>query len=550
MKILRLGHVSKSTGSALLLALLVLLILLAIMAQLVFGTKSDADVARNDITMTTMDLAIESALMEVFDRLKQDGESGGSDSPSSGASGASGTGGLGDPNAAGTNNGATPGGASQAGGGQQSVDSREDSWGRPQRTTINDIELRVMVQDEDSKLNVLSMLTANEQEADRAFERLIRIIDMCREGTSADIDATDARVMAEALRDHLKQRDQSVLPRAHLLSDDDKTKELGLPISLKEVTVLRPFDESVFRDFRDERGRVVHSLGSFITTWTSLAGAAAPQSGANGSPNGQPTSNTPGSQPASGTGQSGASPSSSAQSSGSSTSTDPNAQGGSNPASNDGSNSPTNPAAGGGNTNNASAKYGVAVNVNTAPPAVLKALFDDSDIPSRFWDKVIEYRNLEEDDPSKQTSSSTPSSSSSTSSSDSSSTKTPVYDENGDEVIQRRVFDSLDELSKVDGYESLTAKARAELQQMLMTSSQVFSIYVTARKATSQDEQSLDARRPKEREDMQGNQLTRTVRCVVWRRKQGDTVTIVPLVRWEVLDYVPLEIQDYPDEDR
>ena len=43
----------------------------------------------------------------------------------------------------------------------------------------------------------------------------------------------------------------------------------------------------------------------------------------------------------------------------------------------------------------------------------------------------------------------------------------------------------------------------------------------------------------------------RTVRSVVWRRVLEDgSVQIVPLVRWEVLDYVPLEVQDFPDEDR
>jgi hypothetical protein len=44
--------------------------------------------------------------------------------------------------------------------------------------------------------------------------------------------------------------------------------------------------------------------------------------------------------------------------------------------------------------------------------------------------------------------------------------------------------------------------------------------------------------------------MMRTVRCVVWRRKQGDSVTIVPLARWEVLDYMPFVVEDYPEDDR
>jgi hypothetical protein len=43
----------------------------------------------------------------------------------------------------------------------------------------------------------------------------------------------------------------------------------------------------------------------------------------------------------------------------------------------------------------------------------------------------------------------------------------------------------------------------------------------------------------------------RTVRCVVWRREGADDgVEIVPIVRWEVLDYFPFEVLDDPTERR
>ena len=63
-------------GSALLLAFLVLILLAAILFQLYIGTTTDARVARNEVTLTVMDQAIESALTEVADRLVQDAEAG------------------------------------------------------------------------------------------------------------------------------------------------------------------------------------------------------------------------------------------------------------------------------------------------------------------------------------------------------------------------------------------------------------------------------------------------------------------------------------------
>jgi hypothetical protein len=39
------------------------------------------------------------------------------------------------------------------------------------------------------------------------------------------------------------------------------------------------------------------------------------------------------------------------------------------------------------------------------------------------------------------------------------------------------------------------------------------------------------------------------VRCVVWRRQGADGWEVVPLERWEVLDYMPYEVKDFPDDD-
>ncbi|MFM7298501.1 MAG: hypothetical protein ACKO4Q_14955, partial [Planctomycetota bacterium] len=47
-------------GSALLMAFLMIILLYAIVFQLSYGTKADLRVAENDVTITQMDMAIES----------------------------------------------------------------------------------------------------------------------------------------------------------------------------------------------------------------------------------------------------------------------------------------------------------------------------------------------------------------------------------------------------------------------------------------------------------------------------------------------------------
>lgn len=532
------GRNPRRRGSALLLSLLVLLILLAIMAQLVFGTKTDSDVARNDITLTTMDQAIESALLEVFDQLQTDGASAGAGATQPGGA---------TPDEGGQSPGGVPGqpGAG-AGGEQQSVDSHEDAWGRAQRTQIGDIELRIMIQDEDSKLNILGMLTPDEGEAEKVLDRVVKVLDLFREGTEEDLDPGEARELAEAMRTNMKERARSVLPRPKLLSDDEKTKDLGLPLSIEEFQVLEPFDESLFRDYRDQDGRIVHSLGGFLTVWSLIGGASEAGTGANagaggtgagsgsggaggsGGTSGQGTPTADGSGQTStvgygpGSEQGGAGQGGSGGGSGSGGSG--NGQGGQNGA------------GGAGAQQGQTSKAGIAVNINTAPIAVLKSLIEDRDVSGRFWDKVVEYRNLEEEEKPDETGKT--------------EEQEPTYDEYGNEIIQRRVFDSLDELKEVDGFENLQFKARSQINQLLTTESQVFSIYITARRLTGRDDGFEQGPRKGEQEDLLGNAIVRTVRCVVWRRKQGDDVTIMPIVRWEVVDYLPFEIEDFPDADR
>ena len=474
-------------GAALMLAMMVMIVLILIVFQITLGSATDARVAKNDTQLANFDAAIESALHKALQDLADDGET---EDAGAGAGGIAG--GLG--------GGLGPGEGGETG----PVDSRRDTWAMPQQTSINEVQLRVLVQDENSKYNVLTMLTENEEEAEKAYNRVVRILDACREGTLHDIDSTQARDMAEGMRTMLRQRRDTVLPKPVLLTDLQEEPDLGMPMSLSEFVVLPGFEEFHFRDFYDAEGSAVHSIGSFLTVWTSLKRYSdyvqdLQDEGGVGS---TPVVDDPGVATT-------------------------NEDGGLN-AGADGSglgdiDDALGAGAGGGSE-------GYAVNINTAPAAVLRGLFDRRDVPWDVIDELVRYRNEEDEeatDPDAE----------------------PVYDEFGEEVVMLQIFESVQELNDVEGYEYIDPDVRQDLERFLTVESSVFSVFVTARASTARDgEDGFDTTPEAELERRKrGTDRLKTVRLIVWRFADEDEVRIVPVEAWEVLDYMPIEVQDYPD---
>ncbi len=127
-------------GAALLLATLVLIVLVIIVAQIRIGTMTDARVTRNDIGLSGMEMAIRSVLRQVEEDLLADGEEdAGTDEGGAGGADAMmpSLGGLG--GGEGEEESKTP------------SDSREDAWAQVGRTEINEIGLRIITRDEESK---------------------------------------------------------------------------------------------------------------------------------------------------------------------------------------------------------------------------------------------------------------------------------------------------------------------------------------------------------------------------------------------------------------
>ena len=437
-------------GAVLLLSFLVLMVIIAIVYQLNRVTATDQLVANRDFVSTNMDLAIESAMLEVFEQLRSDGElrqGGGEDDGAAAAAAAAGAG---------------PGGGEE--GGEESADASDsfmDEWAQQAATSFNDLELRILIVDEDRKYNILNMLAEDPEEAQLAFDRVVSILDLCREDTEFDIQEATADDMARIMRDHLLERDNSYLPRpGELLSYDEDNRSRGMPLSIREFVVLEPFTEDHYRDSFDGEGHRVHAIDAFLTMYTS---------------------------PTTGEG--------------------------------DGPDLPT-------------SSGGYSVNVNTAPRAVLTGLMGYGDMDPSFWEDVVWYRNDEEEaDPNQEI-------------------VEPSLDEFGEEILLTKIFDGLDELEEVRGYDMITPESAERMKSLLRVDSDVFSIYVTARMVTLADRhqsQEFDSRQEKEEYERSGAHMTRTVRCVVWRRMGEDDVDIIPLLRWEALDHSPLPILDYPD---
>ena len=388
---------------------------------------------------------------------------------------------------------------------------------------------------------MLSILTEDEDEADKAFERLVRVIEFSRMGTEAEIDGGEARRMATAILEFMNRRRDQYLPRPELLSDDEDNEDIGLPLSLRELVAIDPelFTEDHFRDFRDENDRIVHSLESFLTVFSSLSSGPT-QSGPAGAPT--PSDETPdeGTSPDAGGG--GTDPdvdpdtvsdlSSAFGGGGDDGDADvPAASSGSQGQGGGGQGGRSGPSSGGGGGDSGAAADG-RINLNTAPAAVLAALLEQRDLPYRFWDDVLEFRNEPQDEEDED--------------------EDPPLDEFGEEIVAKKIFNSTGDLSQIDGWFELEPIFQGELMNLLKTQSSVFSIYVTARKPTGEERFRPENRREDiERAEAEGQGLVRTVRSVVWRRTLGDgSVEIVPLMRWAVVDYVPYEVQDFPDEDR
>jgi hypothetical protein len=534
-------------GIALILTLLVLLILLAVVSQLSLSTRLDYQAALARSTLARMDRALEGALEDAYQVLKDDSEGGGGDptglsdllgGPAGGGGGggnpfanlgagggggsAAVTGGRGRGGAAGAAGGAGAGGG--AGGAPEgSYDCSNDSWAKPARQTHQDIEITVVIEDENRKFNLLSILSSDEEFARQSRERLIRIFDTFREGTPDDVDLSTAETLVRNLESWFRGegRDDD-LPRPRLLSNAENSP-ITLPVTGDELLLVEGFDEKLLYDFRSG-DLLLPGLLSHVTVWTSLE--VAPEgSGEEGATASRPRPRLAGGAPSAAGGAA-----------------RPGSAGGGSPAGGAGAREGAGTAEGrsgagprgqegeeeeGGGVGTS---LGGAINVNTAPRAVLASLLPSSEIPAETVEAILRYRNerLETEE-----------------------TEEPTVEEElglEEEEPPRKYFTTLDEMDQIPEFGNLYPEVKQRFKLLLTTQSEVFTIWLTARIPPPESEMEVESLpEPGWEEDRAG--ITRRVRAVVLRRSGDQGTDILPLLRWELRGDRRYPIPDFPEEE-
>ena len=246
-------------GAALLMAFLVLIVIIAIVYQINTVTLTDERITYNELTRAQMDLAIESVLLQTYEDLLEDARAAqASEGEDPGAAGA------GDPGAA-----SEPGEAPRN---PDTVDSQMDRWYTPQSTSFGDIQLRIFIRDENSKYNVLNLLQPDEELAELAVQRVARILDYARGGTSDDISTGDAEEMALSMQAYMRERmSMTDLPQPQLLTTDLENSEQSVPFTFSEFRMLPGFEDKMFEDYFGQDEERIHAITSFLTVYTSPA---------------------------------------------------------------------------------------------------------------------------------------------------------------------------------------------------------------------------------------------------------------------------------------
>ncbi|MDG1490562.1 MAG: type II secretion system protein GspK [Planctomycetota bacterium] len=243
-------------GAALLMAFLVLIVIIAIVYQINTVTLTDERITYNEITRAQMDLAIESVLLQTYEDLAEDARAAQASEGEDPAAGA------GDPGAA-----SEPGEAPRN---PDTVDSRMDRWYTPQSTSFGDIQLRIFIRDENSKYNVLNLLQPDELMAEQAAQRVARILDYARGGTSEDISGGDAEEMALAMQAYMAERlGSDQVPQPRLLTTDLENEQQSVPFTFSEFRSLPGFEDGMFEDFFGEDDERIHAITSYLTVYTS-----------------------------------------------------------------------------------------------------------------------------------------------------------------------------------------------------------------------------------------------------------------------------------------
>lgn len=497
------------SGIAIVLALIFSILLYILVAELVVAGRMVRQTGENDALLARMRSQMVYQLRDAEEQLRGDlaGKAAADDSGGAGALGGA-LGGAGGKSggSAGSSPGSNAGNGAGAGAEEETdpsgtCDGSRDAWFQPVGHADNDITTYVWVEDENRKFNILALWSPDEKFAELSRERLVRLIDALREDSEFDVSTAEAERIVSDLKDWVTRSETDAIPRPLLKSDDEKRRDITAIMHLDEMLMLQSVPEELFFD-KVFDGKYYPGLESALTIWTSLrVDQGDPEKVARQRAAAEARGETPpatgGSTPGTGTEGSGR------PSSGAGTGASAGAKAGDDavPQQPDG--------------------VGIRINVNTAPRAVLRALFPADRIPDRVIDAIIKYRNEEDEEQKKKDEGAVP--------------KTDVADFGDLRLGQDKklnVFATVEDLEKVEEFAKLAdAQAKSDFQAALTTTSDVFTIHLA----------SLFKRNEENR-----RYLLRRARSIVLRIDDGADGKVIPLVPFEErvgLRLQPIDIQ-------
>ncbi|MGE3171762.1 MAG: hypothetical protein AB7O97_03990 [Planctomycetota bacterium] len=474
-------------GIALILALIFSILLYILVAELVVSARLLRVTGENDALLARMRNQMEYTLAEIEDTLLSDiaGEPEGQEGGALGAFGAPGAPSM--PTGLGGEGGEGGEGEEEQQDPTAVCDSSRDSWAQPQSRAENDLTTYFWVEPENAKLNLLSLWSADEEWARFSRDQLVRLLDRLREDTEYDLGVSDADLIVRQIEEFARRTGTDRMPKPPLKTEDEKVRELALPLHLDDLLLLPEVTEDLYFD-KVLDGRVLRGLSSVLTVWTSLQlDPGDPEKiAARAARTGQSPDRAADADPAAAGGAPAAA-----------TPADPNA--------------PPPPPLG----------EGIRVNLNFASRPVLRALMPPEKIPDRVIDAIVRWRA--EVDPE----------------AEEGEGAVDAYDfgelQLGDEP-KKRFFATVEDLEQLPEFAELPdPEAKTEFQNLLTTKSDVFSIHLATMFRRNEENRVYVLRR---------------ARSLVVRRDDGAEGKLYPLIRFEErhgLRVKPADDQDDPD---
>src|SRR5688572_22902979 len=266
------------------------MILLVIVPQFRFSADIENQLARNDIAEMQMEAIARAAivraqaalLVDLEDDMNEGGELGGEEGLGGGA-GAGGGGGM----DGGSGGGGGSDGSGGGGGGEDEpnagthVDSLDEVWANGELSMQlgeeSGFKTRIVISDEDSKLNLLLLFAEDENYRREWRDRFERALDVMRDGEHGDLSLNDASDLLDRIEKWMQgDRENEELTTAPLASGDWRSlldRPVHAPLSLAEVCLIggvRPTLLHGFASGEDDDRKWILGLEQVLTVWSNV----------------------------------------------------------------------------------------------------------------------------------------------------------------------------------------------------------------------------------------------------------------------------------------